>query len=69
MAVYESMCAERDRRSEDTCHMDECGAKALCPKCSSRRLDATRAGQECGWKGERGLVGYFRGSPLPRGAV
>jgi putative FmdB family regulatory protein len=38
MAVYEFTCKKCGRSFEVTCRMDERAAKAVCPKCGSRKV-------------------------------
>ena len=38
MATYEYKCTKCDTRFEVTCHMDEQKAKAVCPKCGSKKV-------------------------------
>jgi putative FmdB family regulatory protein len=38
MAVYEFTCKKCGRSFEVTCHMDDREAKAVCPKCGSRKV-------------------------------
>jgi putative FmdB family regulatory protein len=38
MAVYEYTCKKCRTKFEVTCHMDEREAKAVCPKCGSRKV-------------------------------
>jgi putative FmdB family regulatory protein len=39
MAVYEFRCTMCKTKFEVTCHMDERDAKAVCPKCGSRKVE------------------------------
>lgn len=39
MVVYEFRCKKCGTGFEVSCHMDEREAKAVCPKCGSRKVD------------------------------
>ncbi len=44
MAVYEFTCTKCKQKFEVTCHMDERDAKAVCPKCGSRKVEQKLTG-------------------------
>ncbi len=45
MATYDFKCSKCDTDFEVTCHMDERKAKAVCPKCGSRKVEQMFSGE------------------------